>query len=388
MNLQTFSMAKDKVSLHVASEGVLAVERGSFTTRNEEIYKELKQNLLGASSSPGTQGSGPLAYSGFKNKSGTIFCGENNSDQSKKLVSFEKRGASQMESIIGGDDEKQLLQKCTCTKLVSQGFFEIPEQVLNTPEVQEGNYEPLLQNMVREMSNTTGKNIPKASFSEKQKIVTVRFSSNNILYIGTRVHNNVPIVYFESRLLDNQATNVAEATYLSPNKSLLDGIATILVRSVQKLPTSFISKGILNIVNNYDVDNSLITKKERKTLQQNSKVSYTQSALKSCLRNIDLLEKPIAEQYVPVFKEFFTNLNQLSKTNGVALQIVQCFSPALPLPLPQRGWGWGGAEGKAMTIPKDPKEDSSLGNELATAKPSGSEGESGASSAPRRTRAV
>jgi hypothetical protein len=367
-------MAKEKVSLYVASEGILAIERGSFTTRNEEVFTSLKQNLLGGSSSPGTHGSGPLAYDGFKNKSGTLFCGENKSDKSKKLVMFEKRGTSQMESIISGDDEKQLLQKCTCTKVVSQGDFEIPEPVLKTPEVQEGNYEPLLQNLAREICNTSGKNVPKASYSEKQKILTVRFSSNNILYIGIRVNNNVPIVFFESRLLDNQATNVAEATYLSPNKSLLDGIATILVKSVQKLPTSFISKGILNIVNNYDVYNSFITKKERKTLKQSSKVSYTQSALKSCLRNIDLLEKPIAEQYVPVFQEFFTNLHQLSKTNGVALQIVQCFS----------------LKGKAITIPIQPKGvdagDTLLGNELATSNPSGSEGESGASTAPRRTR--
>lgn len=88
------------------------------------------------------------------------------------------------------------------------------------------------------------------------------------------------------------------------------------------------------------------------------------SALKSCLRNLDSLEKPIAEQYVPVFKEFLTNLYQLSKTNGVALQIVQCFS----------------LEGKAKTI-SVPKGDGD-----ATSNPSGLEGESGASTAPRRTR--
>jgi hypothetical protein len=361
-------MAKEKISLHVASEGILAVSGSAFTTRNQEVFNELKQNLLGGSSSPGTHGSGPLSYSGSKNKSGTLFCGENKSDKEKKLITFEKRGIAQMESIISGDNEKHLLQECTCTRVVSQGYFIIPDAILQTPEVQEGNYEPLLQNFAREISNIPGKNPPKATFSEKQKVLTIRFSSNNILYVGIRVQNNVPIVYFESRLLDSQATNVAEATYISPKRNLLDGVATILEKSVQRLPTSFITKGILNILNNYDVENLFITKKERKTLKQNSKVSYTQSALQSCLRNMDLLEKPIAEQFVPIFKKFFMNLHQLSKTNGVALQIVQSFP----------------VEGKATTALKG---DVSLGTEPAAANPGSGEGETGAPPALRRTRA-
>ena len=365
-------MAKEKISLYVASEGVLAVSGCSFTTRSPEVFSELKQKLLGGSSSPGTHGAGPLSYIGSKNKSGTIFCGENKSDKEKKLVTFEKRGTAQMESIISGDDEKELLQQCACTKVVSQGYFVIPDAILQTPEVQEGNYEPLLKNFTREISNITGKNTPKASFSEKQKILTIRFSSNNIIYVGIRMQNNAPVVYFESRLLDSQATNVAEATYISPKKNLLDAVATILEKNVQKLPTSFITKGILNILSNYDIENLLLTKKERKTLKQNSKVSYTQSALQSCLHNMVLLEKPIAEQFVPVFKKFFTDLHELSKTNGVALQIVQSF----PI------------EGKAMTIPQPSGlGDVSLGTEPASANPGSGEGETGAPPAPRRIQA-
>jgi hypothetical protein len=141
-----------------------------------------------------------------------------------------------------------------------------------------------------------------------------------------------PMVVVVGDFAEAQAKNLLEASKLHPANSLTPAIAASILDLLSSFPGHELIEEIRRICSTYPVGDVSLTKRDRNKLnvkQLHSKVIYTRSGLKSCIKNLQTLEPDVQAQYLPVFSEFTKDLVELARVHPPAIDIVNAVRTGL-----------------------------------------------------------
>jgi hypothetical protein len=174
--IHTTKSTKSFVSITSSSE--LEVRNASVIVKDQPTYDYLKNRGVGKLGQPATHGSGPLGYTGFENKTKSVFAGVNRSDSSRRLVVYKgSAGITQLESVIQEDQQvDNFSQKAQFLRVDAEAMIPLtsaqtvelcsglPDDDLENP----GNVTTILRNLAGSLAKEKGFK-SKAHYSETKK---------------------------------------------------------------------------------------------------------------------------------------------------------------------------------------------------------------------------